>query len=404
MSDDRVVVVGMGYVGLPAALLLAQSGCTVTGIDTDARKVEELTSAVLQLGESELAHLVADPKVRRNLKVRATLTAEGGDIFLIAVPTPVDRRKKIADLSHLEDAVRSIVPVLRPGNLVIIESTIPPLTCREVIAPLLSGGGLVVGSDLDLAHCPERILPGDVFREITTNGRVIGGTTPQAAKRAARLYERFVKGTLVLTDDVTAEMVKLLENTYRDVNIALANEIAAVAETVGVDPLETIELANLHPRVNLLRPGIGVGGHCIPLDPWFIKQVDPSNSRLIFAARLINDEQPYRIAAKIRRALRKIAAPRVVIIGATYKPNVPDTRESPALQIAAMLRADGYDVTQHDPFVDGMQYSSLRAIAHNADCLAVLVEHDVVRREIADDQRAIQAAMRNPMILRFYAN
>lgn len=401
MADEKVVVIGVGYVGLPAALLLAQSGCTVVGVDTDARKVEELNSAVLHLGETELAHLIHDPLVRRN--IRAAPTPEAGDVFVVAVPTPVDRRKKIADLSGLEAAVSSIVPVLNRGNLVIIESTIPPLTCREVITPILERDGLTVGNDLHLAHCPERILPGDVFREITTNGRVIGGTTPEAAERAARLYKRFVRGPLVLTDDVTAEMVKLLENTYRDVNIALANEIAAVAETVGVDPLQMIELANLHPRVNLLKPGIGVGGHCIPLDPWFIKQVDPSNSRLIFAARLINDEQPFRIAAKIRRALRDVTAPRIVIVGATYKPNVPDTRESPALQIAEMLRADGYDVAQHDPLVDGMRYSSLKSIAKDADCLALLVEHDVVKREIAVERPAIEAAMRHPTILRFYA-
>jgi UDP-N-acetyl-D-mannosaminuronic acid dehydrogenase len=321
---------------------------------------------------------------------------------MVAVPSPLDPRKKIADLSYVEASVASLLPVLRKGNLVIIESTVPPLTCRDLVAPMLERTGLRVGRDLMLAHCPERILPGNVFQEITFNDRVIGGTTPEASERARALYARFVKGELTITDDVTAEMVKLLENTYRDVNIALANEVAAVAETLGIDPLEMIALANRHPRVKLLKPGIGVGGHCIPLDPWFIKQVDPANSRLIFAARLINDEQPRRIAAKIRRALRDLADPHIVAIGATYKPNVPDVRESPANEIVALLREDGYRVDQLDPLVETMSYGSLREAARGADCLAILVEHDVVREEIGALREAILVGMRTPRLLRFY--
>jgi UDP-N-acetyl-D-mannosaminuronic acid dehydrogenase len=400
VSDDRVVVVGVGYVGLPAAVLLARSGCSVLGVDVDVRKVEQLNSAVLHLGEAELAEILKEPEVRRNL--RADTKPAEADVFLIAVPSPLDHRKKIADLSYVEAAAASLVPVLKKGNLVILESTVPPLTCRDVIKPILEKSGLRVGEDLDLAHCPERILPGNVFHEITHNDRVIGGTTRRASERARAVYARFVEGELMLTDDVTAEMVKLLENTYRDVNIALANEVAAVAETLGIDPLEMIALANRHPRVNLLRPGIGVGGHCIPLDPWFIKQVDPANSRLIFAARLINDEQPRRIAAKIRRAVREIPDPRIVAIGATYKANVPDVRESPAATIVAMLEEDGYRIAMHDPLVEGMGYASLAEAAKGADCLAILVEHDVVKAELNAARAAIEAVMRTPLVLRFY--
>jgi UDP-N-acetyl-D-mannosaminuronic acid dehydrogenase len=370
-------------------------------VDVDARKVEDVNSAVLHLGEAELADILKEPQVRKNL--RADTKPAEGDVFIVAVPSPLDHRKKIADLSYVEAALASIVPVLKRGNLVIIESTIPPLTCRDVAAPILERTGLKVGTDLLLAHCPERILPGNVFHEITHNDRVIGGTTPQASERARTVYARFVKGQLFVTDDVTAEMVKLLENTYRDVNIALANEIAAVAETLGIDPLEMIALANRHPRVNLLSPGIGVGGHCIPLDPWFIKQVDPTNSRLIFAARLINGEQPGRIASKIRRSVRGVADPKIVAIGATYKPDVPDIRESPATEIVEILREDGYDVKQLDPLVEGMGYDSLRAAAKGADCLAILVEHRAVKAELASQKRDIEAAMRTPCILRFYA-
>jgi UDP-N-acetyl-D-mannosaminuronic acid dehydrogenase len=400
VSDDRIVVIGVGYVGLPAAILLARSGCRVLGVDVDARKVEQLNSAVLHLGEAELSAILKEPEVRKNL--RAASTPEEGDVFLIAVPSPLDHRKKIADLSYVESALRSIMPVLKKGNLVIIESTIPPLTCREIATPILEESGLRVGTDLHLAHCPERILPGNVFHEITNNDRVIGGTTPEASERARAVYARFVKGQLFLTNDITAEMVKLLENTYRDVNIALANEVAAVAETLGIDPLEMIALANRHPRVKLLSPGIGVGGHCIPLDPWFIKQVDPANSRLIFAARLINDEQPRRIAAKIRRAVRGIPDPAILAVGATYKPNVPDVRESPATEIVAMLREDGYRVDQVDARVDGMGYASLAEAARGKDALAILVEHDAVRAELAAHRQAIEAAMRHPIVLRFY--
>ena len=400
--DERVVVLGMGYVGLPAALLLAKAGCEVIAVDTDATKVQQFNSSALNLGEKELRHLVDDPTVREHLHAESRPVP--GDVFIIAVPTPVDPRKKIADLSHLEAALQSILPVLRPGNMVIVESTIPPLTCRDVITPILESTGLGVGTDLLLAHCPERVLPGDVFREITENDRLIGGTTPEAAQRAKGLYKRFVRGELLVTDDVMAEMVKLLENTFRDVNIALANEIAAVAETVGIDPVEMIRLANRHPRVNLLRPGIGVGGHCIPLDPWFIKQVDPANSRLIFAARLINDEQPYRVAAKIRRAVRDIPGPQIVAIGATYKPDVLDTRESPAIQIVELLREDGYAVRHYDHLVDGMDYPSLAEVAADADCLVILVEHDTVNQELASGGSEITSAMRHPLILRFYAD
>jgi UDP-N-acetyl-D-mannosaminuronic acid dehydrogenase len=400
MSADTVAVLGLGYVGLPAAMLLARSGCTVHGVDIDQRRVDAVNSATVNLGEQDLEQLLREPEVRRNL--RATTRPAPADAFIIAVPTPLNHRKKIADLSLLVSALESIVPELRKNNLVVVESTVPPLTCRELVTPLLEKGGLKVGSDLLLAHCPERILPGNVLNEIIHNDRVIGGTTPEAAERANALYRRFVRGELWLIDDVSAEAVKLLENTYRDVNIALANDFAAVAETLGIDAMKVIDLANRHPRVNLLRPGIGVGGHCIPIDPWFIKEVDPANSRLIFAARLINDGQPAKIAASIRRRLRDLADPRIVAIGATYKPNVPDDRESPAIEIVRLLREDGYNVTHYDPLIAGMTCDSLAAAAGGADCLTILVEHDVVIAELDASSDRIRSEMRTPIVMRFY--
>jgi UDP-N-acetyl-D-mannosaminuronic acid dehydrogenase len=399
-SAERIAVIGGGYVGLPLALLFARSGRAVLVVDTDQRKVSGIQDGTLQLDESDVQALLTDPRVRANLNAGAV--PQPADAFFIAVPTPADERMKVADLRSLEAALRSIVPVLARGNLVVIESTIPPLTTRDVATPILESSGLQVGIDLLLAHCPERVLPGDTLHEIVHNDRIIGGSTPEASDRAARLYGSIVDGALLITDDVTAELAKLAENSFRDINIAFANELAAVAEGIGIDPLDVIRLANRHPRVNIHQPGIGVGGHCIPLDPWFIKQVDGENSTLIAAARRVNDGRPSRIAARIRAAVRDVPNAVIVAVGASYKPNVADIRESPALHVVELLRADGYDVRHVDPLVPDMAYESLVVASREADCLAILVEHDIVRRELDDRGPSITAAMRTPNVLRFY--
>jgi UDP-N-acetyl-D-mannosaminuronic acid dehydrogenase len=398
--DKRIVMVGTGYVGLPAALLLAKAGYEVIGVDINENIVRAINEGVLLIKEDKLDELMADPVVKANLSAQHTPTE--ADVFIIAVPTPLDARKKVADLSYVIDAVKSFLPFLREGNLVILESTVPPLTCRELITPMIEQGtGLKVGKSVHLAHCPERILPGEVFYEIVHNDRVIGAIDVPTREMAAEIYRSFVVGQLYLTDDVTAELVKLMENTYRDVNIALANEFNAVAETLGIDGRLAIELANKHPRVSILAPGIGVGGHCIPIDPWFIKEVDPANSRLIFTSRLINDEMPAKIASKIRRALRETTDPCIVAIGASYKPNTEDVRESPAIEIVHLLREDGYKVEHYDPLVRDMRYDSLVEAAREADCLAILVAHDEVMRELEATRAEIERVMNTPLILRF---
>lgn len=399
-SVERIAVIGGGYVGLPLALLFARRGHSVLVVDIDERKVANIRDGTLELDEGDVQALLTDPAVRAHLEAGSTPRA--ADVFFVAVPTPADQRMKVADLRSLEAALRSIVPVVEAGNLVVIESTIPPLTTRELATPILETSGLRVGVDLLLAHCPERVLPGDTLREIVNNDRIIGGSTPEASLRAARLYGEIVDGELLVTDDATAELAKLAENSFRDINIAFANELAAVAEGIGIDPLEVIRLANRHPRVNIHQPGIGVGGHCIPLDPWFIKQVDGEHSTLISAARRVNDVQPSRIAGRIRAAVRAVPTPVIVAVGATYKPNVADTRESPALQVVELLRDDGYDVRHVDSLIPGMGYESLEVAARNVDCLAILVEHDAVRRELEADGPAIRASMRTPNVLRFY--
>lgn len=397
-TPKKIVVVGTGYVGLPAALMLAKAGHQVVGIDINENIVRAINEGVMLIDEAELKHLMDDPTVRANLTAQTTPIP--GDVFIIAVPTPLDPRRKIADLSMVRDATASLVPHLRPGNLVILESTVPPLTCREVMTPILEQSGLQIGVNLFLAHCPERILPGDIFYEIVHNDRIIGAADETARRLAIEVYASFVKGHLYETDDVTAEFVKLTENTFRDVNIALANELNAVADTLGIDGVKAIELANKHPRVNILRPGIGVGGHCIPIDPWFIHEVDPANARLIYTARNLNDAMPAQIAARIRRAVRKVNNPRLVLIGAAYKPNVEDMRESPALEIVHHLRDDGYDLVHHDPLVKGLGWTgTLAEVCAGADLLAVIVPHTVVLQEIEATRTNIEAAMRTPNIV-----
>lgn len=396
----KIVVIGTGYVGLPFAIMLARSGYQVTGVDVQDNIINSINEGKLIMAEEAVREVFKEPPVRKNLTARKSPVP--ADVFIFCVPTPLDKNSKAADLSYVIQAAKSIVPHLKPGNLVILESTVPPGTCRNIISPILEHSGLKVGKDIFLAHCPERILPGAVLKEIIENDRVIGGVNQQSTMMAKEIYASFVTGKLYETNDITAELVKLMENTYRDVNIALANQFAAVAKSLGINILEAIELANKHPRVNILRPGIGVGGHCIPIVPWFIKQVDPANADLILAARKVNDEVPARVVQSIIETLKNIKNPHIVALGVTYKADTYDTRNSPALEIIDLLKRKGYDVKAFDPLVQGYQYESIESIAKDADCLIVLVEHKPIRDELAKKEPEIKNAMRHPIIIRFY--
>jgi UDP-N-acetyl-D-mannosaminuronic acid dehydrogenase len=396
--DKKIVVIGTGYVGLPAALMWAKAGSKVVGVDINENVVRAINDGTMLLNEEELNVLLADPVVQKNLI--ASTTPSEGDIFVIAVPTPVDQLKKVADMTYVEAALQSILPFLKKGNLIILESTVPPMTCRRIIKPFIEKHtAFRVPEDIHVAHCPERILPGDIFHEIVHNDRLLGGMDTKSTELAAEAYAIFVKGAMHRTDDVTAELSKLMENTYRDVNIAIANEFAAICEDLDVDPHAVIEFANKHPRVKILSPGIGVGGHCIPVDPWFLKEVAPYNSRLITMARLVNDEVPHRMAAKIRRAVKGIAEPKILILGASYKRNCEDTRESPATEIVHLLRADGYDVVHRDPLIADLNYDSIKSEARGFHLLAILVAHDKIMKELYESRAGIEAVMARPEIL-----
>jgi UDP-N-acetyl-D-mannosaminuronic acid dehydrogenase len=400
LQTNDIVVIGTGYVGLPAALMLAKAGHRVIGVDIDENIVRAINDGVLLVKGEQLQEIMDEPTVRQNLKAQS-IPCEA-DIFIIAVPTPLDKTDKTANLKMVVEATNSIVPHLNEGNLIILESTVPPLTCRNVITPLIERSGLRVGTNIHLAHCPERILPGDIFHEIIHNDRIIGAADSVSRDMAANVYSSFVEGELLLTDDITAEFVKLIENTYRDVNIALANELSSVAQSLQIDPKGAINLANRHPRVNILAPGIGVGGHCIPIDPWFIQQVDEQNSRLINTARQINDGMPGKIVSQIKTATQNINEPRIVAIGASYKANTADIRESPSIEIVRILRSEGYKVEHFDPLVDGMHFpTTMTDACTNADCLIILVEHKSILRELDQHEQDILNALNTSLILRF---
>src|SRR6266568_3637084 len=294
---NTICLLGLGYIGLPTGSIFALAGKDVIGVDPSPRVQAALRSGLASFDEPELQTLVTAAINSRRLRVQTR--PEAADAFIIAVPTPLDPVTNRADLRFVRQAARDIVPLLRRGNLVILESTVPPGTTRDVLAPILAESGLVPGQDVFVAHCPERVLPGRILVELEQNDRLTGGLTPGCAERAADLYQTFVKGAIMRTDATTAEMVKVMENTFRDVNVALANEFALVAERIGVDVWEAIRLANHHPRVNVLRPGPGVGGHCIAVDPWFLVESAPEATRLIRAAREVNDAMPEHVVARL---------------------------------------------------------------------------------------------------------
>ncbi len=397
LSYQRICVVGLGYVGLPTALLFAMNGYAVQGVDVSERVLDNIAQSRVGEVYPELGGWWAEVKDKASFS--ASRQAEPADVFLITVPTPVHTMEKTCDLSMVRTATESILPVIRKNNLVILESTVPPGTTRRLLKPLIEEHtGLKVGEDIFLCFSPERVLPGNTTHELIYNHRVIGGTTPAAAILGKALLGRVMKGDLFITDDVTAEFCKLAENTYRDVNIALANELSILADEYGVPMAEARELINMHPRVNLLKPGIGVGGHCIAVDPWFFVEASPINTRLIATSRKVNDRMPDYTVQKILRELKGIVKPRICLVGLSYKPDVGDTRESPAMRIVELLQEQGLDVVTYDPLLEEYQGQTLLDAADGADYLGILVNHTVVQQMLDSSRQEIENVMRTPMI------
>ncbi len=395
MNFEKICVLGLGYIGLPTASTFATHGLRVVGVDVNTQVVTTLRNGGLHIHEPGLRTLVQAALGSGNLTIDQH--PEEADAFIIAVPTPFKDDKK-ADLSYVTAAAEAIVPHLCPGNLVILESTSPPRTTVDMVAPILEKSGLKPGRDFHLAYSPERVLPGQILRELIENARVVGGIDQASAQAGRDLYKIFVRGDIFLTTSTTAEMVKLMENTYRDVNIAVANEFSRLTERMGVDIWEATTLANLHPRVNILRPGPGVGGHCISVDPWFLVEAAPDITPLIRTARVVNDAQPRYVLELLRRALGSLSGVHVAVLGLAYKPDVDDLRESPAIDVAHLLVDAGAEVIAYEPFkldakIEGITLaSSLAAALEGSDALILLVPHTPLKNLRPEDVAALTAA------------
>lgn len=371
----EICVLGLGYIGLPTASILATHGFKVHGVDIHQRVVETVNKGGIHIEEPGLKTLVQAAVNSGNLC--AYTQPDKADVYIIAVPTPITEDKK-ADLSCVENAALAILPHLKRGDLVILESTSPPGTTVNFLCPILEKTGLKLGEELFVAHCPERVLPGKIIKELTQNQRVIGGITEYCAKMARQIYASFVEGEIHLTDATTAEMVKIMENTYRDVNIALANELAQISHTLNINAWDVIRFANLHPRVNLHQPGPGVGGHCISVDPWFVVERFPQTARIIHQARQTNDSMPEFTYRMVLDSIKGIARPKVTLLGVTYKPDVDDVRESPALKLIELISQNPeIELSIYDPHVKSFDHEldGFEAAFRDSDCILVTVDH-----------------------------
>jgi UDP-N-acetyl-D-mannosaminuronic acid dehydrogenase len=389
MKFAKVCVIGLGYIGLPTACTFSTHGLRVVGVDINTHVLSTLRNGGIHISEPGLRMLVQEALESGRLTVNDT--PEEADAFIIAVPTPFyenderiynDQPYRLADMRAVTMASESIVPHLRKGNLVVLESTSPPRTTLDLVLPILERSGLKAGSDFLLAYSPERVLPGKIIQELIENARVIGGINHKSSEAGKDLYAHFVKGEIVLTDATTAEMVKLMENTYRDVNIAIANEFSRIAERFGVDIWEAISIANRHPRVKILNPGPGVGGHCISVDPWFLVEAAPDLTELITAARHVNDRQPQFVLNLVKHVVGdNLSGKRIAVLGLAFKPDVDDLRESPAIEVAELLTKAGAIVHSYEPYkletnLSGViPAASVEEAVRDVELLLLLVGH-----------------------------
>lgn len=373
--DKKVCVVGLGYIGLPTAAVLASRGYTVHGVEVNAAAAEVINSGKAHIIEPDLDLLVR--AAVQTDKLRAFPKPDTADIFMLCVPTPLTADNK-PELSYVRSATESICPFLKPGDLVILESTSPPGTTEMIASIIYEKTSLARGS-VYFAHAPERVLPGKILREVVENDRIVGGLDDASTEACAAFYATFVAGKLHLTTARTAETAKLVENAFRDVNIAFANELSMFCEKIGLDVWELIRLANRHPRVNILSPGAGVGGHCIAIDPWFLVDIAPELTPLMKQARLVNQCKPHWVLERVKQRAERLKGPRIACLGLAYKPDIDDLRESPAVEIAHELKKmPDVDLRVVEPNLEKhaeFKLYPLEAALDGADIVLVLVGH-----------------------------
>ncbi|HWA03388.1 MAG TPA: UDP-N-acetyl-D-mannosamine dehydrogenase [Rhizomicrobium sp.] len=411
-ASRRISVLGLGYVGLPVAAILASRGFEVVGVDVVPRIVEVINTGKIHIVEPDL-NMVVQAAVSAG-KLRATLEPEPADVFIIAVPTPFTGDHQ-PDVSYVRAATMMIAPLLEKGNLVVLEST-SPVGMTEQISSWIAQARPDLAppeadredADFHVAHCPERVLPGSVLRELVDNDRIIGGISPCCAEYAAQLYHTFVRGEVHLTNARTAELAKLVENAYRDVNIAFANELSLICDQLDVNVRDLIQLANRHPRVNILSPGPGVGGHCIAVDPWFIIAASPEFTPMMRTARQVNDQMPGRVLERVRRAAERLRSPVIACLGLSYKADIDDMRESPALHVVETLAREKVgtllvvepNVARLPASLSGAGNVSLVGLKQamaSADIILLLVDHrqfkridqDLLKPKITIDTRGL---------------
>ncbi|QOY37193.1 nucleotide sugar dehydrogenase [Anaerobacillus isosaccharinicus] len=379
---EKICVIGLGYIGLPTAGIFARAGYEVVGVDVNAHVVQTLNEGNIHIEEVGLPELIKE--VVTDGRLKAATAPEEADVFIVAVPTPI-HEDQTANVDYVVSATKALLPVLKKNDVIIVESTIPPRTIDDVVAPILAAAGWNPGEDVYLAHCPERVLPGRILIELIENTRIVGGINEKSAKKAAEVYRAIVTGDVIETEAVTAEMSKLMENTFRDVNIALANELAKISSRLGVNAHDVIELANKHPRVNIHHPGPGVGGHCLAVDPYFIVEKAVEESPLIQCARTINNSMPEFVIRHVDRLVCEIENPVIAVFGLTYKGNIDDVRESPALEIYEKLALnEKLEVRAHDPHVRAEQVPfpllGFAEAINGAHVVVILADHNEFKR------------------------
>ncbi|PKE07861.1 UDP-N-acetyl-D-mannosamine dehydrogenase [Macrococcoides caseolyticum] len=371
----KLTTIGLGYIGLPTSIMFAKHGVDVVGVDIKQEAVDKLNNGQIHIEEPGLQEALEE--VLASGKFKASTIPEQADAYIIAVPTPNNNDEhKSCDISIVMSGVESIIPLLKRGDTVIVESTIAPRTMDDHVKPYLESKGFIIGEDIYLVHCPERVLPGQIMHELVCNNRIIGGITPACVEAGKRVYGTFVKGEMIETQAKTAEMSKLMENTYRDVNIALANELSKICNDLEINVNDVIEMANKHPRVNLHTPGPGVGGHCLAVDPYFIIAEAPEHALLIKLARDINVSMPEYVVHHTKDILSRIGGNKVTVFGLTYKGDVDDIRESPAFDIYEMLTASQYEVVAYDPHVkQEFVEEDMGTAVKDSDLVLILSDH-----------------------------